>query len=80
MEPYRKRPHAELAALINKDQVAHVRGPAGSAYEIKVHAYWSDQPGDNVTFSGAINDHGWCAAQDIYEIFEMAPDGVIVAE
>ena len=77
MKPFRNRSHAEVVTLINEDQVAHTRGPSGSAYEIKLHAHWSDQPGGDVTVCGTINDHGWCADQDIYELFDMAPDGTI---
>jgi hypothetical protein len=80
MEPYRKRSHAELVALVNKDRVERAHGPTGSEYEIKLYAHWSDQPGGDVSVCGAINDYGWCAAQDIYELFDMSPEGTIVGD
>jgi hypothetical protein len=80
MEPYRRQPHGDLVKLVNKDQVARAQGPSGSEYEIKLHAHWSDQPDGDVSVWGAINDYGWCAAQDIYEMFDMSPEGTIVGD
>jgi uncharacterized protein len=80
MEPFRRRPHSELVQLVKKDQTDRVRGPTGSEYEIKINSYWGDQPGGDVCVSGAINDSGWCACQDIYETFEVSPDGEIIGD
>lgn len=80
MAPVRRRPHAELVKLINKDQTARVHGPSDSDYEIKIDAHWYDQPGGAVSVCGTINDHGWCACQDIYEMFDMSPEGEIVGD
>jgi hypothetical protein len=80
MEPLRKRPHSELVKLVNNDQVDRTGAPTGAAYTIQIHAYWSDQPGGNVSVSGTINDYGWRACQRIYEIFEISPDGRIVGD
>lgn len=80
MEPFRRRPYSELVELVNKHQVGRARGPTGGEYEVKMYSYWDDQPGGNVNITGAINDLGWRACQDIYEIFEMSPDGEIVGD
>jgi len=80
MEPFRRRPYSELVELVNKHQVERASGPTGAEYEIKMYSYWDDQPRGNVNVTGAINDLGWCACQDIYEIFEISPDGEIVGD
>jgi uncharacterized protein len=80
MEPFRRRSHSELVELVNKHPVERARGPTGAEYEIRMYLYWDDQPGGNICVSGAINDSGWCACQDIYEIFEMSPRRDIIGD
>ncbi len=80
MEPYRRSTHTDLAQLVSKRKAVQLRGPTGSEYEIKVDAHWDDQPGADVSVCGTINDHGWCACQDIYELFSMSPEGTIVGD
>jgi hypothetical protein len=78
MEPFRRRSYGELVELVNKHQVERAHGPTGAEYEIKTYSYWADQSGGNICVSGAINDYGWCACQDMYKILEMSPGGEII--
>ena len=80
METYRRRTYGEMVALLKKPEVTRLRTPGGSEYEVKVDVHWEDQPGGSIWVTGSINDYGWCAGQDIHEIFVLAPDGTIVGD
>jgi len=78
--PYRRRTHTELAGLVNKRLATRLRGPSGGEYDVTLEVRWDDQPLEDVCVSAAINDQGWKAAQDIYEIFSMSPENQIVGD
>jgi TPR repeat protein len=78
--PYRRRTHKELAGLVNKRLATRLRGPSGAEYDVTLEVRWDDQPLEDVCVSAAINDYGWKAAQDIYEIFSMSPENQIVGD
>jgi hypothetical protein len=65
---------------VDKQLVTRLCGPSGAEYDVVVEVRWDDQPLDDVCVSATINDRGWQAAQDIYEIFSMSRDNQIVGD
>ena len=57
LEPFRRRSHAELLALMGDVHVAEVAGPSGAEYQIEVEVVW-DSPRErtDIRVLGAIDD------------------------
>ena len=55
-----------------------IQSPAGAEYDVIVEVAWDDQPLGAGVVRGTIDDHGWKACEDVYEIFSKDPDGRIV--
>ena len=80
MSTYRRQTHRDLAGLVNKRLAVRLQGPGGARYDVTIEVRWDDQPLDDVFVCGTINDEGWRASQETYEIFSKAPDGTIVGD
>jgi TPR repeat protein len=80
MAAYRAQSHRDLAGLVNKRLTAQLRGPSDRIYEVVVEVRWDDQPLGDVHVAGTVNDQGWRACEDIYEIFTMSPASGIVGD
>jgi len=57
LEPFRRRSHAELQALMGDVHVAEVSGRSGAEYQIEVEVVW-DSPREqaDIRVLGAIDD------------------------
>ena len=80
LESYRRRSHAELAALIGDTQTRELTAPSGARYQIEVEVLWDHEPSGNLHVIGSIDDGGWRAFVPLGEDFIMAPDGSFVGE
>ncbi len=79
---YRERTYRELVQLMGVDDVAEVRGPSGTEYQIEIEVMWdSPREKSNVRVVGSIDDGRLPGALcPLCDSFIISPDGKFVGE
>src|SRR5882762_4329642 len=69
LEEYRGRSYAELLNLVDTSDDSELVVPSGTAYQIRVQAFWDDRSHQNIRVRGTIDDGGWRAFVPLVEDF-----------
>ena len=80
LELYRRLPFRDLLRLLDESEALEVAVPGGTAYQIKIYAFWDDETRVHLRVSGAIDDGGWRACAPLTRDFIVAPDGSFIGE
>ena len=73
---YRRRPHAELAAILGNQGCDEVFAESGASYQIEVDIVWDGKPGGNLRVIGSVDDGGWRAFSPLCRSFLITPNGI----
>ena len=82
LETFRRRPYADLLALMGDVHVATISGPSGVEYQVEVEVIW-DSPKErtNITVMGSIDDGRFLSALSPLTVsFILTPEGRFVGD
>jgi len=81
LEPYRRRPYAELISMINAKPINYeFRAPSEIVYQIEIQAYWDGGPNGNIRVVGSIDDGGLRAFSPLSDDFIKSPNDEFIGE
>jgi hypothetical protein len=80
LKEFRRRPYAELVALLEQPQTAEISGTSGTKYQLEVQVFWDGPRNGNVRVLGSIDDGGLRAFVPLTDSFILGPSGVFIGE